>query len=185
MSKHRVKQFERLANQAANIDELLSSYKQALYKIGFRRPVRIPKNRWETAQWLFRHFHDSIVRLQKRSGKTPGVSPATAGSLSAREREILRWSAAGLTRRKIASTLAMSYHTVDFHMRGILRKLDAANMLLAVSKAQHLGLIAYEPQRSNPKLKARRARADKKRRLALLDRSKRVRAALRKMARGR
>jgi DNA-binding CsgD family transcriptional regulator len=184
MNKHRVKQFERLSSQAADIDELVGIYKRALYKLGFRRPARIPKNRWDTAQWLFRHFHDSFLRLQQKSGENP-ASPATAGSLSGREREILRWSAAGLTRLEIASALCISYHTVDFHMRGILRKLDAANMLLAVSKAQHLGLIAFQPQRGNAKLKARRERAEKYRRAKIHLAKKRRREAARKAARRR
>jgi DNA-binding CsgD family transcriptional regulator len=181
MSKHRVKQFERLSSQAADIDELVAAFKRSLYKIGFRRPVRIPKSRWDTAQWLFRHFHDSFLRLQKRSGKKTANAASTPVSLSVREREVLRWSAAGLTRREIARTIAVSHHTVDFHMRSILRKLEAANMRLAVSKAQHLGLIAFERQISDPKLKAKRERAEKIRQTKIKRKTRR-RAALRKMS---
>ena len=135
MSKHRVKQFERLSSQASDMDELFASYKRALYAIGFRRPARSPRNRWETAQWLFLHFHDSFLRLQKESGTSAATSAVTLVGMSAREYEILRRTAGGLTKREIADAIELSYHTVDFHVRNILRKLDANNMLLAVAKA--------------------------------------------------
>lgn len=183
MGKHRVKQFERLSSQASDIDELVASYKRALYKIGFRRPPRTPKDRWETAQWLFRLFHDSFLRLQKKSGKkTTEKSAAASTRLSAREREVIRWSAAGMTRREIARTIGLSHHTVDFHMRVILRKLDATNMLVAVTKAQHLGLIAFEPPRTDARLRARRKRAEQYREAQIKLMAERRRAALRKMS---
>ena len=164
MSKHRVKQFERLSSQASDIDQLVALYKRALYQIGFRRPARNPKNRWESAQWLFRHFHDSFLRLQKESGRSTATSAATLVGLSAREHEILCRTSGGLTKREIADAIELSYHTVDFHVRNILRKLDAKNMLLAVAKAQHLGLIAFEPRKTDPRIRARRKRAEKYRR---------------------
>lgn len=185
MSKQHVKHFERLSSQTPDIDELVASYKRALYKIGFRRPARIPKNRWETAQWLFLHFHDSFLRLQKESGRSTATSGATVVGLSAREREVLRWSAAGLTRREIARTIALSFHTVDFHIRNILRKLDAKNMLLAVAKAQHVGMIDYEPRKTDARIRARRERAEKYRRAQVDLSVKRHRAAARKAARRR
>jgi DNA-binding CsgD family transcriptional regulator len=182
MSKQHVKHFERLSSQVADIDELVSAYRGALYKIGYRRPLRMPKNTWESAQWLFRHFHDSFLRLQKKPGKKKAKSASTPVHLSGREREVLRWSAAGLTRREIARTIALSFHTVDFHIRKILRKLDATNMLVAVSKAQHLGLIAFEPRKTDARIRARRERAEKYRRAKVDLSVKRRRAALRKMS---
>jgi len=185
MSKHRVKQFERLSSQASDIDQLVALFKRALYQIGFRRPARIPKNRWETAHWLFLHFHDSFLRLQKDSGKSTATSAATLVGLSAREHEILRKTAGGLTRREVAHAIELSYHTVDFHIRNILRKLDSKNMLLAVAKAQHLGLIAFEPRKTDARIRARRERAEKRRRAQIDLSVKRHRAAARKAARRR
>ena len=125
-------------------------------------------------------FHDSFLRLQQKSGEKPAISPATRVGLSGREYEILRRTAGGLTRREIADAIDMSYHTVDFHIRNILRKLDANNMLLAVAKAQHLGMIAYEPRKTDVRVKARRERADKRRRAQM--KRQRRRAALGKMS---
>ena len=185
MSKHRVKHFERLSSQASDIGELVASYKRALYKIGFRPPARMPKDRWETAQWLFRDFHDAFLRLQKKSIAEAAKSPETIVGLSAREHEILCKTARGLTKREVANEIELSYHTVDFHVRTILRKLDAKNMLLAVAKAQHLGLIAYEPRKTDARIRARRERAERHRRAQIDLSVKRRRAAARKAARRR
>ena len=178
MSKQRLQHFVNLSNQAADADELVAMYRRALQKIGFQRQKRAPKNRWDAAQYLFHQFYDSFLRLQRKSAETATKSGATAVKLSVRELEVVRRSAGGLTRQEVARAIGMSYHTVDFHVRNILRKLDASNMLMAASKAQHLGLIAFEPRKSNVKLKARRERALKRKRA--LDR--RLRAALQKMS---
>jgi len=113
------------------------------------------------------------------------MSAATLVGLSAREHEILCRTSGGLTKREIADAIELSYHTVDFHVRNILRKLDAKNMLLAVTKAQHLGLIAFEPRKTDPRIRARRKRAEKYRRAQTDLSLERRRAAARKAARKR
>ena len=65
----------------------------------------------------------------------------TLGTLSPREREVLRWSAAGKTADEIGMILAITPRTVAFHIQRCVAKLDAANKTEAVAKALMLGLL--------------------------------------------
>ena len=50
-----------------------------------------------------------------------------AGPLSAREEEVARWVAQGLTNRAVAARLHLSERTVESHVRNVLTKLDLHN----------------------------------------------------------
>ena len=65
-------------------------------------------------------------------------------SLSAREMEVLRCLAQGMTTTQISSGLFISDNTVKTHVRHIMEKLEAANRAEAVSKAIQMGLIGQE-----------------------------------------
>lgn len=74
----------------------------------------------------------------------PAPAPAAAPlaePLTAREMEVLQLLAEGLTNRAIAQQLAISEHTVKFHVNAILGKLDAQSRADAVMRATRLGLI--------------------------------------------
>ncbi|SEO47838.1 alpha/beta fold hydrolase [Trujillonella endophytica] len=64
-----------------------------------------------------------------------------AGTLSEREREVLRLVAAGLTDERIAATLVLSPHTVHRHVSNIRIKLDAPSRAAAAAAAARSGLI--------------------------------------------
>jgi len=68
------------------------------------------------------------------------VAPGTP--LTAREREILELMADGANNRMIAARLAISRHTVKFHVASILAKLGAASRTEAVALALRSGLLA-------------------------------------------
>jgi two-component system, NarL family, nitrate/nitrite response regulator NarL len=61
--------------------------------------------------------------------------------LSVRELEVLRYLAEGLANKEIARTMAISEHTVKFHINAILGKLGAQSRTEAVVKATRAGLI--------------------------------------------
>ena len=69
--------------------------------------------------------------------------PATGlpDGLSAREAQILRLVARGLSNREIGAELSISEHTAANHIRSILRKTDCANRTEAASYAHRHGLI--------------------------------------------
>jgi NarL family two-component system response regulator YdfI len=79
------------------------------------------------------------------------VLPATVGSsvpvgellepLTRREREVLQMLAAGLANKEIAARLAISDHTVKFHVASILGKLGVSTRTEAVSMGIRRGLV--------------------------------------------
>jgi DNA-binding NarL/FixJ family response regulator len=67
---------------------------------------------------------------------------ASGVPLTAREREILELIADGANNRVIAAHLAISRHTVKFHVASILAKLGAGSRTEAVALALRTGLLA-------------------------------------------
>ncbi|MGH2451440.1 MAG: LuxR C-terminal-related transcriptional regulator [Candidatus Limnocylindria bacterium] len=61
--------------------------------------------------------------------------------VTAREREVLRLLAEGLTNRQIAERLVVSEHTVHRHVTNILRKLDLPSRTAAAAHAVRSGLL--------------------------------------------
>ena len=62
--------------------------------------------------------------------------------LTAREVEVLRWTADGKTSFEIASILGLSTNTINFHLRNAMAKMGAVNKASAVAKALIYGLLA-------------------------------------------
>ena len=76
-------------------------------------------------------------------GSTPvdRTPPPCPGGLSAREVEILRLVAAGLTNRAIAEELTISERTVDRHVSNIFTKLDVSTRAAATAYAYEHDLV--------------------------------------------
>ncbi len=62
-------------------------------------------------------------------------------SLSARELEVVRWTAQGKTSVEIGQILSLSDHTVNAYMTNAIKKLDCVNRTQLVAKAIRLKLI--------------------------------------------
>ena len=73
-------------------------------------------------------------------------SPSADYRLTPREQEILRLLVDGLTKKEIADTLFLSFHTIDNHLRNIYTKLHVQSRSKAVSKALKERLLS--PTRS-------------------------------------
>jgi len=80
-------------------------------------------------------FHMTYLNLEGEQ------SPPKPVRLTDRQREILQWSACGLSRPVIAEILHVSENTVDAHMKLIFKKLGCNDRILAVVKAIEMGLI--------------------------------------------
>ena len=84
----------------------------------------------------------------------PGLPAASSTPpLTDREREVLRWVAAGEPNKEIAQRLDISLATVRNHIHHILEKLDVHSKLEAVSLAFRQGWVqvgAGSPARSEP-----------------------------------
>ena len=75
-------------------------------------------------------------------GGGAGVASASVDDLlTARERECLRWCAAGKTYWETALILGIAERTVDFHMQSARRKLKADSNAACVARALLLGLL--------------------------------------------
>ncbi|HUJ12440.1 MAG TPA: response regulator transcription factor [Thermoanaerobaculia bacterium] len=61
--------------------------------------------------------------------------------LTPREQQVAQLLAGGLTNKEIAQRLAITEHTVKFHLNGILRKLGVSTRTEAVVQAARLGLL--------------------------------------------
>ena len=72
----------------------------------------------------------------------PGdVADESANALSLREREVLALLAEGASNKEIARTLALSIHTVKFHVAALTEKLGARSRGEAVAIAIRAGLV--------------------------------------------
>jgi len=87
----------------------------------------------------------AVLDPQLRAALMPLFIPPDSGGmaepLTPRELEVLQLLAEGLPNKLIAPRLAISDHTVKFHVNAILGKLNAQSRTEAVVKATRLGLV--------------------------------------------
>lgn len=86
--------------------------------------------------WLTQLAHQGMTRCMGEK-----LVPRTEQALSAREMEVLRWTAEGKTANEISQIVNISERTVNFHINNAMIKLDAANKTAAVVRAVVLGLL--------------------------------------------
>ncbi|MBV6288014.1 LuxR family transcriptional regulator [Pseudomonas aegrilactucae] len=84
--------------------------------------------------WLCNVLHTLMVN-------TLHPHKLSAVTLSAREQEVLRWTAAGKTAEDISCILTLSKSTVNFHIRSFINKLNTSNKTSAVAVAAMHGLL--------------------------------------------
>lgn len=87
-------------------------------------------------RWLVQAAHMSLSRLMQTRYVSEMDSPLTA-----REVEVLKWTADGKTAADIGDILCISIPTVNFHIKNAVLKLRAANKTAAVVKALMHGLL--------------------------------------------
>jgi len=85
-------------------------------------------------------IHEAVRRLVHEDNKREKGGDGSF-KLTARETEVLVWTAEGKTAGEISIILSIAERTVVFHLQNVARKLDVANRTHAVAKAISLGLI--------------------------------------------
>lgn len=88
--------------------------------------------------WLTQAAHAAMARI---AASRPNPYNAAVTELTAREAEMLRWTADGKTSGEIAQITAISERTVNFHLNNAVEKLGAANKTAAAVKAAMLRLL--------------------------------------------
>ncbi|GGY81928.1 autoinducer binding domain-containing protein [Pseudoduganella plicata] len=86
--------------------------------------------------WLSQAALDAMSRVAPQSGRVEADI-----CLTAREVEVLRWSADGKTASDIAEIIQITERTVGFHINNALLKLGTANKTAGVIKAALLRLL--------------------------------------------
>ncbi|WP_433262591.1 LuxR C-terminal-related transcriptional regulator [Actinosynnema sp. CS-041913] len=107
-------------------------------------PERAATHTEQALQILDRMGADGeAARLRRRIGAPVETAAAGAGEdwqrLSEPERDIARLVGAGLTNRQVAKQLFLSPHTVNYHLRGIFKK-------LGISSRVELARLAHEQE---------------------------------------
>ena len=87
------------------------------------------------AMYISRHLHELVAK------ELPAPSKPGTVRLSSREIEVLKYSADGKTAGEIAIILNLSESTVQFHIRGAIRKFGVNNKIAAVIRAARVGAI--------------------------------------------
>ena len=77
-------------------------------------------------------------QLPASSTKSPVISPA---GLTAREVEVLRLVARGLTDAQVAEQLIISPRTVNWHLTSIYSKLQVESRTKAIARARELNIV--------------------------------------------
>ncbi len=114
-------------------------YARLLIARGSREPQRVAALLSEAAQLAQQTGLTALHSRIKGLGKAvPMIS--LPDELSAREAQILRLVARGLTNREIGSTLFISEHTAAKHISNILTKIDCSNRTEATSYAHRHAL---------------------------------------------
>jgi DNA-binding NarL/FixJ family response regulator len=81
---------------------------------------------------------DAIVSLPRSETDEPLIE-----ALTGREHDVLALVADGLSNREIATALAISEHTVKFHLASIFGKLGASTRTEAVHRGLRHGVIQF------------------------------------------
>jgi NarL family two-component system response regulator LiaR len=94
----------------------------------------------EGRSWL----HPSIAHKMIQEMNQPSELPLTEDPLTARELEVLRLVARGMSNSEMAGTLFVSESTVRVHISNILGKLHLANRVQAAVYAVREGIVELE-----------------------------------------
>lgn len=88
------------------------------------------------AQMFASLLHQAVSRIA-----LPSLFPEQENSLTARERECIKWAAEGKTAWEIGQILSISERTAVFHLNNVIQKLGATNKTQAIVRAVALKLL--------------------------------------------
>jgi LuxR family quorum-sensing system transcriptional regulator SolR len=86
--------------------------------------------------WLGQATHTAMSRFL-----CPKMMPESQVQFTAREKEVLCWTAEGKTAAEIGIILSISIATANFHINNLIQKMGATNKTQAIAKAVMVGLL--------------------------------------------
>ena len=99
---------------------------------------------FDAARWVFQQL-GAVSDLARVDRLSNAAAPTAAGTLSAREVQVLRLVAAGKSNRAIATELFISERTVERHVSNIFIKLDVSSRAAATAYAYEHQLVERLP----------------------------------------
>ena len=117
----------------AEIGPLIATFQENAERMGSSQELMSDVSRLMAA-WRARY------QTASQQAPTPIAASAISEPLSAREGDILKMIAEGLSNKEIARNLAIAPETVKSHVKHIFTKLNVEKRAQAVSRAQILGL---------------------------------------------
>ena len=84
---------------------------------------------------------DLVISERVLSTAAPGAVAQAGAALTARELDVLRLVARGLSNKEIAADLRITTHTVKYHLAAVLEKLGVRSRTEAVSRGVRTGLL--------------------------------------------
>jgi LuxR family maltose regulon positive regulatory protein len=125
--------YHTILDEGAEVGPLLAAYQENA-------------ERTSSSPELMSYVSNLITVWSSRYQSEPQQTQASAiaESLSARESDILKLIAEGLSNKEIARNLAIAPETVKSHVKNIFTKLNVEKRAQAVSRAQILGLAGTD-----------------------------------------
>jgi LuxR family maltose regulon positive regulatory protein len=121
--------YRTILDEGAKVGPLLVAFQESAERTG-------------SSPELMSYVSNLIAGWTARFGSVPAqtLTSAVSETLSAREADILKLIADGLSNKEIARDLAIAPETVKTHVKNIFAKLNVERRAQAVSRAQSLGL---------------------------------------------
>jgi LuxR family maltose regulon positive regulatory protein len=125
--------YRTILDEGAKVGPLLVAFQESAERTG-------------TSPELMSYVSNLIAGWTARYGSVPAhaLTSAVTDALSAREADILKLIADGLSNKEIARDLAIAPETVKSHVKNIFAKLNVERRAQAVSRAQSLGLAGTQ-----------------------------------------
>lgn len=109
------------------------------FLLGVDRDAPLPRENLDLTrlfadlQLLAVYAQDASLRLLMPQAEAQWA-PSGLPPLTAREQEVMKWTSQGKSAWAVGQLLSMSEHTVNFHLRNVMRKLDVSTKHQAVLK---------------------------------------------------